>query len=334
MSEELNAYKQAVRKANQAFKAGDRSAARKWAGQAAKLAPEKAVPWLMLAALAKPEAALEYYKQALKIEPDNRLARMGINRAKKKLSKQDPEAIPLGFSQAVNSNNAVQKKPSTMVWLSTLTLIGIVAIILMGGFSSLRSVAVSAHLLPTEGTPPPQFAERDNELTPTPTPTFTPTPTPTFTPTPTATPTPTKTSIPTATSKVPPPGDMTSKPDFLGENEFWIEVNLSNQQLIAHSGDEVVRKFTVSTGKSPYPTVVGYYQVWIKLESTTMSGTGYYLPNVPYTMYFYKGYGVHGTYWHDNFGTPMSHGCVNMRTDEAQWVFERSRVGTWVIVHY
>jgi len=80
--------------------------------------------------------------------------------------------------------------------------------------------------------------------------------------------------------------------------------------------------------------VVGYYQVYVKYESTTMSGPGYYLPGVPYTMYFYKGYGIHGTYWHDNFGTPMSHGCVNMRTDEANWVFERSRIGTWVIVHY
>ena len=334
MSEELNAYKEAIQKANQAFKAQDRSAARKWAGQAAKLAPEKATPWLMLAALAKPEAALAYYEQALKLDPDNRMARMGIHRVRKKLSEQDPDNISEGFSQAVEGSKAVRKKPSSLVWLSTLTIIGVIAIVLMGGISSLRSVAVSAHLLPTEGSPPVYLAERGNELTPTPTPTFTPTPTPTFTPTPTVTPTPTKTPIPTATSNVPPPGDMTDRPGFINDDEFWIEVNLSNQQLIAHRGDEVLKKFTVSTGKSPWPTVVGYYQVWIKLESTTMSGTGYYLPNVPYTMYFYKGYGIHGTYWHNNFGTPMSHGCVNMRTDEAQWVFQRSRVGTWVIVHY
>lgn len=47
-----------------------------------------------------------------------------------------------------------------------------------------------------------------------------------------------------------------------------------------------------------------------------MTGPGYDLPNVPYTMYFYQGYGLHGTYWHNNFGTPMSHGCVNMPTPE------------------
>ena len=45
-----------------------------------------------------------------------------------------------------------------------------------------------------------------------------------------------------------------------------------------------------------------------------MSGPGYYLPGVPYVMYFYQGYGLHGTYWHDNFGQPMSHGCVNLPT--------------------
>ena len=43
-------------------------------------------------------------------------------------------------------------------------------------------------------------------------------------------------------------------------------------------------------------------------------GYDYYLPNVPYVMYFYQGYALHGTYWHSNFGRPMSHGCVNLET--------------------
>jgi lipoprotein-anchoring transpeptidase ErfK/SrfK len=64
-----------------------------------------------------------------------------------------------------------------------------------------------------------------------------------------------------------------------------------------------------------------------------MAGPGYYLPDVPYTMYFYRGYGIHGTYWHSNFGTPMSHGCVNMQTDEAGWMFNWASVGTLVNVH-
>ncbi len=52
------------------------------------------------------------------------------------------------------------------------------------------------------------------------------------------------------------------------------------------------------------------------------SGDYYYLPDVPYVQYFYQGYSFHGTYWHDNFGQPMSRGCVNMRADDARWLFE------------
>lgn len=64
-----------------------------------------------------------------------------------------------------------------------------------------------------------------------------------------------------------------------------------------------------------------------------MSGPGYYLPDVPYVMYFYRGYGLHGTYWHNNFGVPMSHGCVNLRTEDAAWLFDWASVGTPVTVY-
>jgi lipoprotein-anchoring transpeptidase ErfK/SrfK len=65
-----------------------------------------------------------------------------------------------------------------------------------------------------------------------------------------------------------------------------------------------------------------------------MSGPGYYLPNVPYVMYFHGGYGLHGTTWHANFGHPMSHGCVNLPTSEAEWLFNWAQVGTMVNIHY
>jgi lipoprotein-anchoring transpeptidase ErfK/SrfK len=51
-------------------------------------------------------------------------------------------------------------------------------------------------------------------------------------------------------------------------------------------------------------------------------------------MYFYRGYGLHGTYWHNNFGTPMSHGCVNLSTPDARWLFSWAPVGTKVVSHY
>jgi LysM repeat protein len=114
----------------------------------------------------------------------------------------------------------------------------------------------------------------------------------------------------------------------------WIDVDLSEQRLRAYSGNTVVRSTLVSTGLPATPTPTGQYRVYVKYASTTMSGPGYYLTNVPYTMYFYRGYGIHGTYWHSNFGHPMSHGCINLPTPEAQWLFNWASVGTLVNIHW
>jgi lipoprotein-anchoring transpeptidase ErfK/SrfK len=119
-----------------------------------------------------------------------------------------------------------------------------------------------------------------------------------------------------------------------GYGKRWIDVDLSQQRVYAYEGDTVVNSFIVSTGTWQTPTVTGQYNIWIKLKSTTMAGPGYYLPNVPWVMYFYKGYGLHGTYWHNNFGTPMSHGCVNLTIPDAEWLYNFASVGTLVNVHY
>jgi LysM repeat protein len=116
--------------------------------------------------------------------------------------------------------------------------------------------------------------------------------------------------------------------------ERWIDVNLSRQRLTAYQGQKPVFSAAVSTGLARTPTVVGTFKVYVKLTSTRMIGPGYNLPNVPYTMYFYSGYAIHGTYWHNNFGHPMSHGCINMRTEDAAWVFNFASVGTRVVTHY
>ena len=114
----------------------------------------------------------------------------------------------------------------------------------------------------------------------------------------------------------------------------WIDVNLSAQRLTAYQGNTPVRSTLVSTGLARTPTPTGRYRIYIKYASTLMSGPGYYLPNVPYTMYFYRGYALHGTYWHSNFGHPMSHGCINLPTSEARWLFNWASVGTLVNIHY
>jgi len=109
-------------------------------------------------------------------------------------------------------------------------------------------------------------------------------------------------------------------------DERWIEVDLSEQKLRAWEGDNLVYEFLISSGKWA-PTPKGEFRIWVKLKYTKMEGgirgtrTYYYLPNVPYTQYFYKGYGIHGTYWHNNFGQPMSHGCVNLSIPDAEKLF-------------
>ena len=119
-----------------------------------------------------------------------------------------------------------------------------------------------------------------------------------------------------------------------GNSERWIDVNLSEQRVYAYEADVVVNSFLVSTGVAETPTVTGEYQIYVKVRIQDMSGPGYYLPDVPWVMYFYEEYGFHGTYWHNNFGTPMSRGCVNMRIDDAAWLYDWASVGTAVNVHY
>jgi lipoprotein-anchoring transpeptidase ErfK/SrfK len=113
---------------------------------------------------------------------------------------------------------------------------------------------------------------------------------------------------------------LAHQPAYPGEK--WIEVNVTTQQMTAWEGDVPVMSFTVSTGLPNTPTVLGKFNIYWKLKSTLMIGPNYYLPEVPYTMYFYAGYALHGTYWHNNFGQPMSHGCVNLETGNAQKLFE------------
>jgi lipoprotein-anchoring transpeptidase ErfK/SrfK len=177
-------------------------------------------------------------------------------------------------------------------------------------------------------------------------PTATPTSPPTGFPTEATTSTPEVTETPgsmvmeivedTPTSEYVAPSSSAPLPDIArsGNGARWIDVDLTNQHVYAYEGDVVVNSFIVSTGTWLTPTVTGQYKIYVKYRSAKMSGPGYYLPNVPYIMYFYKGYGLHGTYWHNNFGTPMSHGCVNLRTDDAAWLYDWASVGTLVNVHH
>ena len=136
----------------------------------------------------------------------------------------------------------------------------------------------------------------------------------------------------------------------VSDAERWIEVDLSEQKIRAWEGNSLYLESLVSTGLPWWPTPKGEFRIWTKFRSTKMEGGSgkyyYYLPNVPYVMYFengsvpgWRGYGLHGTYWHNAFGTQRSHGCVNLPTPIAQqlfyWVTSKNEggTGTRIVIH-
>lgn len=115
-------------------------------------------------------------------------------------------------------------------------------------------------------------------------------------------------------------------------DERWIQIDLSSQRLFAWEGGTPVYAVIVSTGKPSTPTVMGVFEIQSMHRIARMRGVDYDVPDVPWTMYFYRGYAIHGAYWHHNFGTPVSHGCVNVAVDHAEWLFNWADLGTPVVV--
>jgi lipoprotein-anchoring transpeptidase ErfK/SrfK len=176
--------------------------------------------------------------------------------------------------------------------------------------------------------------------TPTPTETVEATATPDLSPTEQASPTPLPTDtdvpLPGQASQVilealPIPSPIAAAPD--GSTGRWIDVDLQHQTVYAYEGTSLVKSFLASTGTAQYPTMTGQYHIYVKYLFKNMTGPGYFLPNVPFTMFFYQSYALHGTYWHHNFGTPMSHGCVNLSIPDSDWIYQWASVGTLVNVH-
>ncbi len=116
------------------------------------------------------------------------------------------------------------------------------------------------------------------------------------------------------------------------DGERKIVIDLSDQQLTAYQGDVIVLQSIVSTGKDATPTLVGEFETYLKYDSQHMYGDDYDLPGVPWVMYYYDEFAIHGAYWHANFGVPTSHGCTNMTIAESKALYSWAPLGTKVIV--
>lgn len=149
-------------------------------------------------------------------------------------------------------------------------------------------------------------------------------------------------------------------PPDLVEGEKWIDVDLGKQVLVAFEGKRAVYVARISSGRRnpwdaqhDYPTPTGVYRIREKHVTTTMDGDlaadgPYSIEDVPWVMYFKGSYALHGAFWHDDFGHPRSHGCINLSPQDARalffWVdprlptgwhgvFATGRSGTRVVIH-
>ncbi len=142
--------------------------------------------------------------------------------------------------------------------------------------------------------------------------------------------------VPATHVRLIPPEELTPISPDVPAHKKRIEVSIARQELTAYENDKVVLRTRISTGLNrkpdgevPWKTPTGTWRVGSKMPSKHM-GNGdltsdidaYELPGVPWVCFFHQtGVATHGTYWHTNYGTPMSHGCVNMPTADAKWIF-------------
>ncbi len=122
------------------------------------------------------------------------------------------------------------------------------------------------------------------------------------------------------------------RPEEVAPGARWIHVNLDQQTLVAYEGDTPVLATLVSSGKEGFEPPLGVFHVHKKYTTVTMSGPDpdagtYAVEQVPWTMYYWASYALHGAYWHDTFGNVRSHGCTNIPPIDARWLFYWSEPG-------
>lgn len=333
-----------LREGKAAAKDGQRAEARRAFRGVLTQDPTNVAALLWMAWLSdNPRAGLAYANQALTLAPDNVRAQAAQQWAQSCIASAREEPSSQAASPSEERKGWRRLAPIAAFGSVGAFIVGMLLVLLWYAPQGQSAIAaLGATPCPTPNKTATPVPSPTSTLTPSPTstptdtpvPTKTQTPTPTVTPSPTPTPSSTATPRPTEPSPSPTPGEMSPARSSVGGDVRWIDIDVTQQTLTAYEGQTAVRSTPVSTGLPRTPTPVGKYYIYVKLVRDDMQGPGYYLRDVPYTMYFYKGYGLHGTYWHSNFGHPMSHGCVNLPTEEAKWLFDWASVGTLVNIHH
>jgi len=148
-------------------------------------------------------------------------------------------------------------------------------------------------------------------------------------------------AIPVIFQDIPYTTDETIKPSHpdppaSSASTHWADVNLTTQTVTLMDGTTPGASFTVSSGAPETPTPIGTFHVYAKVPLQSMSGCNpdcYYYPDVHWSTWFYGNYGFHEAYWRSDFGAAVSHGCINMRLEDAEAVYNWLRIGDAVTVH-
>jgi lipoprotein-anchoring transpeptidase ErfK/SrfK len=343
MNPESSSTNQAIQNAYKALQSGDKLSARRWAEQAAQLAPDLEEPWLILASIASPRASLAYLEQALKINPGSKRASIGLKWARERQSPQIPanpqNTQPVHLKAPVKkSARPVQQPSSTLLWMlvGSLTVVVIMVFLVAatwiawpGHFS--RVEAFIAHSTATSTASATPTSTQTPTATLTNTATATKTPLPTRTSTSTRTPTP----IPTRTPTRKPTKKPTAKPKANGPKR--ILVSISQQHLYAYQGDVLVYSFVASTGQSN-GTLTGNFSILDKIPNAYSAPWGFYMPD--WMGIYYAGAdlenGIHSlpvltngqVIWGNEIGKPITYGCVVLETADANKLFSWADVGT------
>ncbi|HJK95850.1 MAG TPA: L,D-transpeptidase [Polyangiaceae bacterium LLY-WYZ-14_1] len=123
--------------------------------------------------------------------------------------------------------------------------------------------------------------------------------------------------------------EQRKRPGGVGPTDKWVHIDLARQGLVAYEGDTPVYATVISSGKEGHDTPTGLYRIQRKYLSKTMRAVDpkeglYHIEDIPWTMYYYGAYAVHGAFWHDVFGQTRSHGCTNLAPADARWIYHWS----------
>jgi lipoprotein-anchoring transpeptidase ErfK/SrfK len=134
-------------------------------------------------------------------------------------------------------------------------------------------------------------------------------------------------------AQIPPEQIAQRMTQLKNSNQRWLEINVTTQRLTAWEGNNAVYAVIISTGKQSTPTATGLFTLENKQPLARLRGSNFDVPDVPYVLYYEGGGAIHGAYWLNRFGRPISHGTTYMAVNHARWLYNWSTVGMPIAIH-